>query len=180
MQWSKVKSRWKELLAESVADRVDLHLSQYRRAHDGEGDAWFTFDRSEVLRFTNVDIVDWRESQQRDALLKMGKHLEYGINEIGKSSHVTSTSDLPRDWQFSQSDLLRALFFWINKPLEKSLACEHPLPRALAMLDRRVGKRRLKAFHPQLDFRVVSVLHDVRMQCEGSSRVDLTHRDATG
>ncbi|MEM1444871.1 MAG: hypothetical protein AAGF84_02355 [Planctomycetota bacterium] len=150
MQWSKNKKRWRTLLADSVRNRVDLHVTQYRHLHDREGDAWLTFNGVECLRFTNMWAVGHRKHK---------RGLDFWPSK--------QSEDLPKDWQYSQHDFWIAFVTWLDAPIETSLVHDLPLVRALAMLDRRVGKRRLRSLPTDQEHLAVRVLLEVRRECEG-------------
>jgi hypothetical protein len=47
MQWSQMKKQVESFFAPSVAGRVELRSTSYRRSHDGEGRVWITLDGEE-------------------------------------------------------------------------------------------------------------------------------------
>ena len=49
MQWSKLRIRVEELLADSVKGRVGLHSTRYRHVHDSDGRDWITLDGQELV-----------------------------------------------------------------------------------------------------------------------------------
>ena len=49
MQWSKLKSRIKSLIAPQLRDRIDFHLTSYRNSHDGADKVWITIDGQRIF-----------------------------------------------------------------------------------------------------------------------------------
>ncbi len=48
MIWSKLKALVESHFAPSVAGRVELHSTHYRKAHDDQGRGWITVDKKEA------------------------------------------------------------------------------------------------------------------------------------
>ena len=48
-KWSKAKKQLKSFICESLKDRIDFHIINYRKAHDQLGRAVITVDKKEVL-----------------------------------------------------------------------------------------------------------------------------------
>ena len=70
---------------------------------------------------------------------------------------------------FDQKAFYEAFGIFDNQSIEKSLVSKNPLVRILALLDRRLGKRRLlaleKSMEQELDW--VRAFYVIRMQAEG-------------
>src|SRR6185369_9440020 len=50
MQWSKLKARVKERICPELRDRVDFHLTSYRRSHDDVDKVWITIDGETIFK----------------------------------------------------------------------------------------------------------------------------------
>src|SRR6185369_15764765 len=50
MQWSKLKARVKERICPELRDRVDFHLTSYRRSHDEADKVWITIDGELIFK----------------------------------------------------------------------------------------------------------------------------------
>ncbi|MHB0981524.1 MAG: SF0329 family protein [Thermoleophilia bacterium] len=75
---------------------------------------------------------------------------------------------LARKAVFHQASLHDALTDYLSLSIDDALASTHPVTRALAVLDRRTGKRRLRDFPFMADEHpVVRMLHQVRCEAEG-------------
>lgn len=48
MRWSQLKKRIEATFAESVAGRVEVWTTRYRKSADEEGEAWITIDKHRV------------------------------------------------------------------------------------------------------------------------------------
>src|SRR5215470_11517620 len=79
MQWSKLKTRVKALVAPSLSKRVDFHMTQYRTHHGNDGsvctckdayDLWVTIDKKEVFRSSYCRYASETWSFQRKTGLR--------------------------------------------------------------------------------------------------------------
>ena len=70
---------------------------------------------------------------------------------------------------FDQKVFYEAFGIFDNQSIEKSLMSENPLVRIFALLDRRLGKRRLLALEDSMEQELdwVRAFYVIRMQAEG-------------
>ena len=70
---------------------------------------------------------------------------------------------------FDQKVFYEAFGIFDNQSIEKSLVSENPLARIFALLDRRLGKRRLLALEESMEQELdwVRAFYVIRMQAEG-------------
>ncbi|HEY0627647.1 MAG TPA: hypothetical protein VGD10_13090 [Allosphingosinicella sp.] len=125
MRWSKLRTLVRERLADSVADRVDIHSARYGAC--GCGHAWITLDGKVIANFCT-----------------RAKYVALGL-EPGKPNRkqIYALADFG---EFSRQDAYEACWAFVHElSAEQALGDEDPLVQSLAMLDRRVGKRRLRA-----------------------------------
>lgn len=77
-------------------------------------------------------------------------------------------SQLRSEDEFSDAVALEDLEAYLSMPLEDALVAPSPLVRALAMIDRRFGKRRLRALQfAKNELPLVRALHALRCEAEG-------------
>jgi hypothetical protein len=127
-------------------------MAGYRKAYEGRGRAWLTVDGREAASFCEFDFENaWRDEGRREGATG---------RPFTNSAHATIRSAGVRD----KSDLLDALGTCIGSSIEQLLASADPLVRALAMLDRRLGKRRLANLVVTSEHPLVVKLH--RLRCE--------------
>jgi hypothetical protein len=140
MRWSELKSRVEAEFADELRERVCVHVTRHHaRSRSGRG--WITVDGKEVANFCDWSVYypnpDHRPSA-KDALAAYGEL---------------------RAWDFKQ-----ACWSLIHYGVEAALASGDPLREALAVMHRKVGKRRLVdiAKHEQLH-PLVRFFVDLRM-----------------
>src|SRR5690349_4043454 len=146
MQWSRLKKAVESLFAASVAGRVELRLTNYRHVHDGEGRGWITVDRTEVHQFSTLQYyvesnhlvgelreingtTDWRVPDQREG---------YREAQAQGDAILLARGIAHQGWY------VRSLESYLQLSVDEALAGDNFLHRALGVLDRRLGKRRLK------------------------------------
>lgn len=167
MRWSKIKANLDELRAPSLVGRLELYSTRYRHAHDDAGRAWVTFDGAEILNFSDLSFereyyglahdirrINDPQKQSRAALWEAYDH----------ARHVTQAKG-----NIARFDFAAAAVQYLTLTIDQALDSDHPLIRAFAIIDRRIGKRRLRALaqarskeHP-----VVDKLLEVRCSVEG-------------
>jgi hypothetical protein len=148
MRWSKLRSLVKDGFADSIRSRVDIHSTRYGACQCGH--AWITLDGEVVANFCTL-----------------AHHL---------AAHGWKTGTVPRHQfaefgELSRQDAYHACWEFVHGlTIEAALADSDPLVQTLAVLDKRLGKRRLAQldsdrFHP-----LAAVLLGVRREAEGLQR----------
>ena len=142
MQWSKLKSLVEARIAGSLRRRVSLHQARYRYTREEVGRVWISIDGRDAASFATgaaLPAIRAEAARLMDEQADPGSPAAYG----------RATSDaveaVRRAGVYSDQDALAELEAYLSLPIEAALASESPLQRALAVLDARVGKRRLRA-----------------------------------
>lgn len=141
MRWSQVRARVEAEFADELRGRVSVHFTRHHeRSRCGRG--WITVDGKEVANFCDWSVYcpnpNHRPSQ-KDALAAYGEL---------------------RAWDFKE-----ACWSLIHEGTEPALASGEPLRVSLAVMHRKVGKRRIqllsaeKQLHPLVRF-------FVQLRCE--------------
>jgi hypothetical protein len=127
MQWSKLKSRVKDLICPELRDRIDFHLTSYRESHDGADKVWITVDRERVFSCKHYPY-EWAERQAYYDGLEGDK-----LKGVLREHEVHG----PKDF----GNAMRA---YLEMPIDEALVSIDPLIRAFSIVDRRLGKRKLE------------------------------------
>ena len=169
MRWSKLKRDAESRFAEAVRGRIELHSTRYRHAHDAHGRAWLTVDGREIADFST--IVGYCERLAIAHCLRTANGtLNYslasfypGYVEADRQAHAI-TRRAGTITQFEAHDVLEE---FLSLAIEDALAFDSPLIRGLAVLDRRTGKRRLRALRTYPDEHpLVRILYEFRCAAE--------------
>ena len=126
MQWSKLKARVKERICPELRDRVDFHLTSYRRSHDDADKVWITIDGETIFRVKHYAYERARAEAVQCGL--SGPEIKPALREIEV---------------FNPADFGNAMRSYLDLPIGDALASTNPLIKAFAIIDRRVGKRTL-------------------------------------
>ncbi|MBN1317080.1 MAG: hypothetical protein JXA42_16480 [Anaerolineales bacterium] len=169
MKWSQLKKRAEDLLASSVANRIHYYTTRYRDAHDEAGESWITFDGQRLISMgtlgyemeqaeetellcRNQGITDFRDPKQYDAYMDLHTMAIHNVHERNVFAH----------W-----DLCSALYEYLNLSIEEALGSTNPIIRAVSLLDKRCGKRRLRSMDISGEYLLVQMLYRIRCEAEG-------------
>ena len=146
MQWSQLRKRVEAEFAEELGGRVSVHVTRHHeRSRSGRG--WITVDGKEIANF-----CDWSVYSQHPDHRKSQKDELAAYGEL-------------RAWDFKE-----ACWSLIHDGVEPALASGEPLRLALAVLHRKVGKRRLQQFAEQGDLHpLVRYLVHLRLEAAGAA-----------
>lgn len=170
MQWSKTRKLFDARLADSLAGRLEIHVTRYGWTHDEDGRAWVTFDGQEVVNFCFWTFHN-RYYQLAEEIRKISGTERY--RDLPRQDVDTAGSEareiLHQQGIFSEDEFLDALRDYLQLSVDDTLQSGNPLVRALAMLDRRLGKRRLQLLRLQggVEHPVVRQFLGLRLQAEG-------------
>lgn len=142
MQWSKLKTRVKALICPELRDRIDFHVTRYREARDFGTEAWITLDGEKLFgaghyhRFV-PECIEWHRRvpninnlpHPRPDLTTARQEIEEMLDE--REIHHTD-------------QLVGAMRSYLDLPVRDALRSDNPFLKALAIIDRRVGRRALE------------------------------------
>lgn len=135
MRWSKTRQLLEERLCKSLQGRVRYFTTRYRHAHDGQGRVCILVDGRERLNMPFiVEMEISMEAHRRHAFSE--KSLRETFDEV-ESDFAYQGRFVPGEFGFAVED-------YLQHSIDESLRSENPLVRMLAILDGRVGKRRLQ------------------------------------
>jgi hypothetical protein len=168
MQWSKIKKRVTDLICDSLKGRIDFHLTSYRkdyqsskvRGPDGStnqwlGRAWVTVDGKEILSFSG-----------KSGGLLWGERKEMSKPSEGwESSRLAYENKGPEDRQ----ELYEVIKEYPSLSIDDALESPRILARGLALVDRRLGKRRLAKPPSEDEHDFVKLMYKLRCEAEGIS-----------
>jgi hypothetical protein len=126
MQWSKLKSRVKDLIAPELRDRIDFHLTSYRASHDGADKVWITVDGKRIF-----SCKHYPHECASSAAYQSGLQGDE-VKSVLREGEIHSPEDFGN-----------AIRSYLDLPVDVALKSPNPIVRAFAMVDRRVGKRTL-------------------------------------
>jgi hypothetical protein len=164
MKWSKLKQTIEDKFADSVKGRVEIFSTRYNKPNSSAGRGWITVDGKQLVNFSTM---------------KSGEIYRCIYHEATPTNCVThpavqeadrTPGQLVEEGEFSRFDLHECCFEYLNFTVEQGLAHESPLINLLAVLDKRLGKRRLPLLKEQKLHPLVKNLLDFRLETEGLSK----------
>lgn len=143
MQWSKLKSHVERFFCESIKGRVELFTTWYKCGGSPErARGAIIVDKKEIFQ-ANTD--KWIDLQR-----KMDK------------------KDLWNKGIFNDLEFRESLREYLDLSIEDALVSENVLIRAIALIDRRVGKRTLsKIKMPENEHQLVKFMYNMRCETDG-------------
>lgn len=163
MRWTKLKQKVESRFADSVRGRVQIGSTQYRKPRSEGGRGWIRVDGEEIANFSTVD-----SGQIHGSVFHETSAQDYP-KHAGPKSEDRAEGNLVERGEFSRYDLHEACFTALNLGIDDALSSHHPLIQALAVLDRRLGKRRLRADDLHLEHPLPRFLLQLRRRAEGVS-----------
>ena len=132
MRWSKLRALITERFADPLQGRLDIHSAAYGNCSCGH--AWLTLDGDVIANFCT------RAHYIADQLLP----LESAALIFTPADNPMYRSQLTAYGERSRQQVYQTLWDFVHStPVDEALASDDMLMQALAIVDSRVGKRRL-------------------------------------
>ena len=158
MRWSKRKKKVECFFSELVQGRVELRSTNYRGTHDEEGRGYITFEKNEIWSMCTLSFYSI-EYERIEAIVEREDITPYEAQKI-------AYDELASEGKFNQYTYYDSLDEYCNNSIEASLASDNLLIRCLAMLDARLGKRRLRTLDLSEESKKVIEFYKIRCECE--------------
>jgi len=163
MRWSKLKYLVEEQFADSIKVRVSINSTAYGNCSCGH--AWITLDKEIVANFCTMAF--WNRANgylyRKDNRWVSDSPIPEHILEVQKKSYGEMEYG-----ELSRQDAYQSCWEFVHElTIDKSIASDDPLIQSLAMLDKRLGKRKLKALDDSNLHPLAKKLYSVRLESEG-------------
>ena len=162
--WSGIRNKLEnDYLCPALRGHIKYFATSYSKSADHEGRAAIRVDGVEVLR-SNYYAYEQNYWNRYQALRREG----IGQDDRTAPFRLAHEGTL-NDGCFDNGFFYEAFHEFDNQSIEKSLVSKNPLVRILALLDRRLGKRRLLALEESMEQELdwVRAFYVIRMQAEG-------------
>lgn len=175
MKWSGLKKQLEDFICPSLKGRVEFWITNYRKAHDQLGRAYITVDGKEVVNMCTIkkEIAIYNEENQlrknddinleqdhldedKDIIFELLRREGFSedmLKEISRNRNINNIAIKKVEEQgiFVQYDFFQAVEKFLNSPIEESLKSDSPIVKALALVDRRVGKRTINMLKESIE-----------------------------
>lgn len=168
MKWSKLKKEVELRLVDKLQGRLAFFTTTY--ANSSLGRSWVTFDKTQIANFeTILSYVNY------DAYYHvLTDRPPYKTHE--SIDDTKRTPDLPMErGEFSQFDFLNSCWDYLQLNIDEALASKNPIVKSIAMVDKRLGKRRLSEMNFDDLHPLTKLFLSIRLQTE-NIRLDLKDR----
>ncbi len=174
--WSGIRKRLEQdLLCEKLRGRVRYFITKYRKAHDDEARVAVVVDDREVLK-GNV-FAFYKEANPMTNKLKKEENIPKRKWDGNKIINIEVNEAIEKRVDRMLIDkgnidtylFTEALDFYMHHSIDESLESTDALVRMFAILDRRVGKRRLRELAETVDKQPewLQFFYRLRMESEG-------------
>ena len=159
-RWSGIRYKLeKEYLAESLQGHIQYFATSYSKSPDHEGRAAILYDGKEIV--SGCYWNNWMKAEQfpKDETYECRIKLEMAyMDDTALQLGV-----------FDQRSFYQAFAEFDNQSIDDSLKSSNLIVRIFALLDRRVGKRRLKAMQENISNEPITFqkFYSIRMKEEG-------------
>ena len=176
MQWSKTKSTLESFLCDKLQGRIKIYATVYRKFHDCPSRVWITFDKKEIISASDATYQTKHEQLYRQIKKEGGlKDIPFNENwhvmfnsperqELIKASHKAEA--MINQNTFNSYHFYAPFMEYGSLSIEEALHSENIIIRAYAMLDRRLGKRRLSKFKLTIEDTHPLILHFYKIRCD--------------
>ena len=149
MQWSKLKSRVEESFADSIKGRIKIFTTAYRR-QDEISRSWVVIDGKQEISLT--DNASWWEQGAYFHELTPTDCLQHQAISEGDRTE----GKIHEHGEFSSYDFKIMAFESLSLSALDCISSEHPLLRTLGVLNKKIGKAKVKALekdkHPMVAY----------------------------
>jgi len=180
MSWSKLKQNLNSFLCPALEGRVEYRATSYRYLPDKAGICYITVDKKNVLNMSDAaNLIKWYQTEleikndpdihipindeEMEAVRKdtKGNVPEDRLQVIARNRKITEHAKelLSAQSALSKSNFIVAATKFLSTSIEESLESKDILLNILALVDRRVGKKRIlsmsekiKLKHPAVQF----------------------------
>lgn len=165
-KWSKAKKHLKSFTCDSLKNRIDYQIINYRKAHDQLGRAVITVDKQEIMSMCTITAES--AMYRKDWAIREEQTIEYDIDDQKLNLEVSLQAHeiIKEEGILAQYDFFDALEQYLNSPIEGSLSSNDMIVKILAMVDRRVGKRTLRKLQDTMEYENESVQYFFKLRCE--------------
>ena len=177
MQWSKTKSLLESFLSNKLQGRIKIYATVYRKFHDSPSRVWITFDNKEIISASDITYEKKheelyhkikKEENLKDIPFNENWHVMFNSPE---RKELLTASDNVEKWMINQNIFNSYHFYgsfmkYSSLTIDEALNSENIIIRAYAMLDRRLGKRRIKKLNFNIEDTHPLILDFYKIRCD--------------
>lgn len=185
MQWSKTKLKLESFLCDNLQGRIKIYATVYRKFPDCPSRVWIRFDNKEIISASDVTYQTkheelYRKIKEEEGLkgIPFNENWNLMINSCERRKLIEASDNVEEILIskniFNSYHFYESFIRYCSLSINDALHSENIIIIAYAMLDRRLGKRKLEKLkflindtHPLiLDF------YKIRCNVEGISIIN--------
>jgi hypothetical protein len=160
MQWSQIRTQLRALVSPRLRKRVDFHLTNYRKHGSRSHEVWITVDGQKVFSASYCDYMISENVLQRRRGIRT-----WAEGKEGKEAHDVLTRAEIHD----ASITVYAFREYLDTNPQDALVSSDPVLRALAIVDRRIGRRTFRKLKiKKTEHSLVRAFYSLRLKAEES------------
>lgn len=185
MAWSKMKKQLESFLSPVLVGRVEYRATSYRYIQDKAGYCYITVDKREVFNMSDITtMIRWyvteqdikndpeiqipvdREDIEKVQIATGGKVPEERLVVIARNGKI---SEYAKEMLAAQVVLIKSDFYsaantFLSGAIDESLESKDILLNVFALVDRRVGKKRLLSMAEKMKLKhpIVQYFYELR------------------
>ena len=186
MAWSKLKQNLENFLSPTLIGKVAYSATSYRYLSGKAGTCYITVDKKNILNMSDTNnLIRWYETEQE---IKNDPHIEIPVSDeeidlIRKETNGKVPEDrlkimarsrklsrYAKDMLTAQAALSKSNFTdvankFLSTPIEESLESNDILLNILALVDRRIGKKRVLNMKEKMKLKhpIVQYFYELRI-----------------
>ncbi|WP_028559663.1 SF0329 family protein [Paenibacillus pinihumi] len=186
MSWSKMKQNLESFLSPALYGRVEYRSTSYRYLPDKAGICYISLDKKNILNMSDATtLIKWYQTEQEvktDSEIQIpvsdeeieavrtamnGKVPEDRLKVMAASK---KRSELAKELLSAQSTLSKSNFAvvatkFLSASIEESIESKDILLNILALVDRRVGKKRILSMSDKMKLKhpIVQYFYELRL-----------------
>ncbi|MFN7252410.1 MAG: nonribosomal peptide synthetase [Anaerobacillus sp.] len=176
MQWSKTKSTLESFLCDKLKGRIKLYATVYRKFPDCPARVWITFDKKEIVSASDLTYAVKHEKlyqlmKEEGSLSGIPYNPDWDVmfNSLERQELIKASEDTEEMMKnqsiFEGYHFYAPLIKYSSLSIDEAMNSENIIIKAYSMLDRRLGKRRLKQLIFTKDTHPL-VVHFYKIRCE--------------
>lgn len=187
MAWSKTKQQLESFICDGLKGRVEYRSTAYKYAADKSGKCYITVDKKEVFAMSEAkSVVTWYKLEQeikKDSSIQV-EVTEDEIQAIRKELGDTIPTDrleviaknrrqsevakqiMTSQTALSKSDFYQAANSFLSSSIDNCMNGNDIILNILALVDRRVGKKRLRDLRCRIQMKHPIVQYFYKLRCE--------------
>ncbi|KOS67169.1 hypothetical protein AEA09_15085 [Lysinibacillus contaminans] len=186
MSWSKLKQNLESFLCPALHGRVEYRATSYRYLPDKAGLCYIAVDKKNVLNMSDsTNLIRWYQTEQE---IKNDSNIQIPINKeeieavrketkgivpeerllvIARSRKLSAYAKelLSAQSSLSKSNFIVVATKFLSTSIEESIESDDILLNILALVDRRVGKKRILNMREKMKLKhpIVQYFYELRL-----------------